>query len=156
MSEWGQDRVWRTEEGETWSFFMQNKVCTGYEFAVQGMAPWEGTPYPIYLEYLASPLSPCTCDYWVSAYNLSTHHTDSSNESTKLEIVLTKFMDYIDSRMANTLSYHLLSDQRDLSKCYQNTILCMVTTSSETKTAWSQHFTLSLFVTFLGYSSLSP
>lgn len=147
MSEWGQDSVWRTEEGETWSFLMQNIVCTGYESAVQGMAPWEGSPYPIYLEYLVSPLSPCTCDYWESAYNLSTHHTDSSNESTKLEIVLTKFMDYIHSRMAKTLSYHLLPHQRDLSKCYQNTILCMVTASSETKTAWSQHFTLSLFVT---------
>lgn len=37
---------------------------------------------------------------------------------TKLEMLLAKFMDYTDCRTDNTLSHHLVPDQRNLSKCY--------------------------------------
>lgn len=69
-------------------------------------------PFTLNIWYL--PLLPVLV---ATAYNLSTHYTNSPSESTKLEMFLTKFMDYTDSRMANTLSYHPVPDQRDLSKC---------------------------------------
>lgn len=63
----------------------------------------EKVPYAIHFEYLGFPFFFCTCTCWDSAHNLATNHTNSSNESTELEMFSAMFVDYTDFRTAHTL-----------------------------------------------------
>lgn len=137
-SEWGKDSVRRTEEGETRSFSVQSKVW----MAAWGTATWEGSTVP------HSP--------WISGISLC---------SLYLWLLLTTFLPTTQILPVNQLNWKCFWPSSwiiqtpgwltlSLTTLYQtrgispnvNKILCMVATTPGPKTAWPQHFTLSLCV----------
>lgn len=95
------------------------------------------------------PRSPCARSCWDSAYELPTHHTDSSKKSTNTGNVWAKFTDRTDPWTADTLSYHRAPEYRSLEVLTEHCaphgykLICVLTVR---KRAWPQHLTLSLRV----------
>ncbi|XP_034521240.1 F-box/LRR-repeat protein 3 isoform X4 [Ailuropoda melanoleuca] len=83
---------------------------------------------------------------WDSAYNLPTNHTNSSNESTELEMFLATFVDYPDSGTAHTLLPPCTRPEDCLQKLTKHHILPgynLIWAFTMPSRAWPRHFTLS-------------